>query len=196
MAPPNRFILHLPNILTALRLGMGVTFPFVADVWRLPLVIAGGGTDFLDGLIARRFNASTWYGGLLDVIADKTFTLIVLIVLTVEHRLAWWQLLLLLVRDIAVGMGCLALILRRRWGAFRMLHSRWPGRVTTFLLFAFFVGVLGFGDFSPLRNGLFIGAAIFSVIAAVDYLRQYLTVMRSTGGSREGAINPSRSDPA
>ncbi|HHY49408.1 MAG TPA: threonylcarbamoyl-AMP synthase, partial [Alphaproteobacteria bacterium] len=58
-----------------LRLGAAAAFPFVPDAWRLPLVLFAGLSDFADGLIARRYGATSFLGGVLDVAGDKLFTL-------------------------------------------------------------------------------------------------------------------------
>ena len=52
----------LPNVLTVLRIGMALAFPFVATSWRLALALAAGISDALDGWLARRFNAQTKLG--------------------------------------------------------------------------------------------------------------------------------------
>ncbi len=41
-------------------------------------------TDTIDGLLARRFRVQTFYGSLMDTIADKTLSVVLLVILT-EH---------------------------------------------------------------------------------------------------------------
>jgi CDP-diacylglycerol--glycerol-3-phosphate 3-phosphatidyltransferase len=74
---------HVPNILTFMRLGLTVIFlwmilyspqvanrPFFLDVAFVLFVIAGF-SDVVDGHIARRFNASTKFGRMIDPLVDK-----------------------------------------------------------------------------------------------------------------------------
>jgi CDP-diacylglycerol--glycerol-3-phosphate 3-phosphatidyltransferase len=74
---------HVPNILTFMRLGLTVVFlwmilylphvadrPFFLDVAFAVFVVAGF-SDIVDGHIARRFNASTKFGRMIDPLADK-----------------------------------------------------------------------------------------------------------------------------
>jgi len=68
-------IRHVPNALSVLRLGFAVAFPFVPESWWIALVLAAGFSDWLDGWIARRFQATSWIGGLLDGVSDKAFVL-------------------------------------------------------------------------------------------------------------------------
>ncbi len=76
---------HVPNMLTFMRLGLTVVFlwmivyspqieaaqrPFFLDVAFVLFVIAGF-SDIVDGHIARRFNASTKFGRMIDPLVDK-----------------------------------------------------------------------------------------------------------------------------
>lgn len=76
---------HVPNMLTFMRLGLTVIFlwmilhspqvetaglPFFLDVAFVLFVIAGF-SDIIDGHIARRFNASTKFGRMIDPLVDK-----------------------------------------------------------------------------------------------------------------------------
>jgi len=76
---------HVPNILTFMRLGLTVIFlwmvlhspqievarrPFFLDVAFVLFLIAGF-SDIVDGHIARRFNATTKFGRMIDPLVDK-----------------------------------------------------------------------------------------------------------------------------
>jgi len=74
---------HVPNMLTFMRLGLTVVFltmilyspgfvdrPWFLDVAFVLFVIAGL-TDVVDGHIARRFNASSKFGRMIDPLVDK-----------------------------------------------------------------------------------------------------------------------------
>jgi CDP-diacylglycerol--glycerol-3-phosphate 3-phosphatidyltransferase len=76
---------HVPNILTFMRLGLTVIFlwmvlhspqievakrPFFLDVAFVLFLIAGF-SDIVDGHIARRYNAATKFGRMIDPLVDK-----------------------------------------------------------------------------------------------------------------------------
>jgi CDP-diacylglycerol--glycerol-3-phosphate 3-phosphatidyltransferase len=76
---------HVPNMLTFMRLGLTVIFlwmvlhspqveparlPLFLDIAFVLFVIAGF-SDIVDGHIARRFNASTKFGRMIDPLVDK-----------------------------------------------------------------------------------------------------------------------------
>lgn len=95
---------HVPNILTFMRLGLTVVFlwmilyspqvanrPFFLDVAFVLFVIAGL-SDIVDGHVARRYNASTKFGRMIDPLVDKilvvgAFTCFALI--GVPHLFDW-----------------------------------------------------------------------------------------------------------
>lgn len=71
-------ITHVPNILTIFRVIASLAVPllifFGGDTWRLAAMIifaVASISDWLDGMIARQFNAISTLGRMLDPIADK-----------------------------------------------------------------------------------------------------------------------------
>jgi CDP-diacylglycerol--glycerol-3-phosphate 3-phosphatidyltransferase/cardiolipin synthase len=159
----------VPNLLSTLRLVLAVALPLSPrDAW-LPIVLAAGASDFLDGVIARRYGLTSWYGGIIDAVADKAFVLSALYVLCVHGPIEPWQVPLLLLRDVAVAAGVLASLLRGDRDAFRHMDSRWFGKITTAALFALFAAVLVWPDAHLAYRVLFAFAALASACAAVDY---------------------------
>ncbi|MHC4416109.1 MAG: CDP-alcohol phosphatidyltransferase family protein [Planctomycetota bacterium] len=174
---PSRFVAVIPNLLSLLRLGLAAAFPLISPGWRLSLVAAGGLSDWLDGYIARRFGAKSTSGGLLDAAADKLFALSVLATLTVADLVQWWQVVLVLLRDLAVTFVAAYVALRRDWQAFRRLVPSVTGKLTTVLQFALFITVLAWGDATAARIVLAV-TAVCSGLAAADYLAQFAKALR------------------
>ena len=86
-------MLNLPNFLTILRI---ICVPIIAVliitakgqgplIFAFLLFILASLTDYLDGLTARTLNQSTEFGKVLDPIADKLMTVILLCVLSVSY---------------------------------------------------------------------------------------------------------------
>jgi len=97
---------HIPNILTIFRV---VLIPFF--VWEMIKgnTIAGGCillisslTDFLDGLLARRFKWTSDFGKLLDPIADKLTQTAVSIVLILRLRAYWYFFAFMIFKDFVI----------------------------------------------------------------------------------------------
>ncbi|PAZ07547.1 MAG: hypothetical protein CAK86_00935 [Opitutia bacterium AMD-G1] len=76
-----RFLRHLPNLLTAARLPaifLITLWTYWAGPWAsaaLALFILAALTDIFDGWIARKLNAVTDFGRLMDALVDKIFIL-------------------------------------------------------------------------------------------------------------------------
>ncbi|RMD81361.1 MAG: CDP-diacylglycerol--glycerol-3-phosphate 3-phosphatidyltransferase [Lentisphaerae bacterium] len=108
--------LNLPNAITLLRFIITIVFISLASIqmdrvedslcyWRIAFILAilAGGTDFIDGYLARRYNQVTDLGKLLDPLTDKVFTLSSFIILTYYHWVPIWVTCLILSREFAVS---------------------------------------------------------------------------------------------
>ncbi len=177
------WIRALPNTLTVLRLAMAAAFPFLPAGWRLPVALAAGISDFLDGWIARRFHAQTHIGALLDGVADKGFVLAALGTLVVHGDALWWHAALLLLRDAVVLVTFTSALLHHQLDAMAHVHARFPGKVTTALLFGWFVTVL-LPAVASLEPYLFWAAAAASLWAACDYGTRAAHALRAQRAAR------------
>ena len=157
---------YAPNALTVLRLGLAAWFPLAPEGWRVWVVLAAGLTDLLDGWLARRFGLSTWVGALLDAIADKLLTLVVLVSLGAWGELAWWQVGVLMSRDVVVGLVAAYGAQQREWDTFKRVAARWSGKITTALIFALMVAALGAPE---AKVWILWPAMAASAVAAADY---------------------------
>ncbi len=89
-----RFIIGLPIII---YLSNGK----ILTAWIL--IVSGGITDFLDGIIARRSNIMSIWGSRFDPLADKFLILSPIIWLTQNNILPIWSVWLLIVREFLVS---------------------------------------------------------------------------------------------
>lgn len=111
--------MNVPNQLTVLRLMLTVLmvmfFSIFPDLLFTPFVILGffalgSLTDFLDGLIARKYNLVTNFGKLMDPVADKILVLSAIMILVQLGTIPYWTMLIVLLREILVlGIRMLAL---------------------------------------------------------------------------------------
>lgn len=130
--------MNLPNMLTISRIVMVLIFVVLATLanvgWVSPhwvftmrltayiLAILAGGTDLLDGYLARRWNQVTDFGALMDPLADKIFVTATMLI-AVEYRLmpAWIAVAVLCREFMVTGLRTLAakkqvVISADRWG--------------------------------------------------------------------------------
>ena len=121
----------IPNAVTAGRFGFSLLFPFAGEAWWLELILISAVSDFLDGWLARRWQATTWQGGIFDAIADKVFTITVFSTFAYSARFSFSWLPLLLQREIVVALVALYLASGRHWSIFREMPSRPAGKIAT-----------------------------------------------------------------
>lgn len=156
---------HLPNFLSFLRIPLALAFFQNDTTIRLAAIIAAMGTDFLDGMLARKLKINSRLGTVLDPIGDKCFVLIGLIAFYREDSITLAEIGCMLARDAAVLSFGLYLYLTNRWKAFR-IKAIMSGKVATaiqlFTLLALTLGVtvpgfiyaslllLGIGSFGEL----------------------------------------------
>lgn len=131
-------VLTVPNLISLLRLLLVPVFAWLIaahhDGWAVVVLAFSGATDWLDGVLARRLHQVSRLGQLLDPAADRLFILVTLIGLALRGVLPWWLLVVLLAREVVLGV--MLLVLRRHgWGP---LPVHLAGKAGTFmLLYAF-----------------------------------------------------------
>ena len=110
-------------------------------IWALILIIFGGLTDYLDGLIARKFDLKTRLGAIIDPLSDKVFYLVPLIFLCKNNVIPFWSLSLILSRELIISS--------LRNATQDGLPASQLGKFKTFF---FFISVITF--FTPLKISL------------------------------------------
>jgi cardiolipin synthase len=175
-----RPVLFVPSLLSGLRLATAMFFPVIEPRWWFAAIVFAGVSDFVDGVIARRFNAATWIGGLLDAIADKAVIVSVLVTFVMNGVLSWRMVPLMLARDVTVGFIAVYAVCIREWAAFRMMPSRLLGKLTTVAIIAAFLTALMTRDaWSPVEQVVYFFTVLLSFAAAADYFGQFLIAHRA-----------------
>ena len=189
-------VLTVPNALSALRILLVPVFLVLVlvgeDVAALIVIVASSVSDFLDGIIARRFGQITRLGQLLDPAADRLFIFAAVIALAVREVVPWWIVAVIVGRDVLLaGLG--VVLARHGFGPLPVHHL---GKVATFALFyALPLLVLGqaFSVLQPVADPLgwafMLWGAFLYWWAGILYVRQTREV---TSKERLGA--PAASD--
>lgn len=184
----SRFLRQVPNALTVARLVIALAFPFLGPGVRLPALVVAAISDALDGFIARRYGLMSWTGALLDAVADKLLAVMVLATFTYEGLVLWWQLPLLLARDLAVAVIYAFITVKRQWVAFRRVKARLAGKATTVLLFSLVIAILVWPEAA---TWLLWPTVAVSIAAAADY---FVVFMRAHEAHRSRASSPPPSE--
>src|SRR5690349_13486849 len=102
------FLNVLSNILSLSRLFLAAAFVVLAEPGqRLTLILLAAATDYLDGWLARRTNAMTAWGALIDPISDRIFVFTAECVYLVSGAISTGQYFVLIMRDLATAIGFL-----------------------------------------------------------------------------------------
>ncbi len=109
--------MNLPNRLTILRLALAAVFVIARESalhWGATIAATAFAlavfTDYLDGVLARRWQCETDFGRLMDPLADKVLIAAALVCLSYSHDIPAWAAIILISRDFLItGLRQLAL---------------------------------------------------------------------------------------
>ena len=164
---------QIPNLLTAARL---LAAPYILYLlwtaeYRMAIVwfSIASATDVLDGFLARRFQAGSKIGALMDPVADKVLLSGSFLTLGLKGVIPWWLMALVLGRDLLIlGFAIIALIgkLRREFPP-----SVW-GKASTAAQIAYVLFAVGHeAAITPLIVATILGwiSATLTLWSGVDY---------------------------
>jgi cardiolipin synthase (CMP-forming) len=188
--PVSTRVLTIPNVLSVLRLGLVPVFLILVltgnDVAALVVIVASSLSDYLDGIIARRFGQITRLGQILDPAADRLFIFAAVVGLAVRGVVPWWLVVVIVGRDVMLLVLGLVLA-QHRYGPLPVHHL---GKFATFALFyALPILVLGqaFPDArfvsDPIGWAFALWGAFLYWWAGALYLRQTLELVTNRPAS-------------
>ena len=182
--------MNLPNQLSIARLVL--TVPFVVfcyasipngQSWALLVFLVASFTDYLDGMIARRYHLITNFGKLFDPLADKILMASALTMLAVEREIPAWIVIAIFfreffvtgIRQIALGQG--VVLAAEKLGKHKMV---WQVITVTYFLtkmaanepmFAFTKPFFSWGPGSPPMFGRFCiyFTALLTIVSGFSY---------------------------
>ena len=100
---------HVPNILTVIRFIFipSIVISLIYDNYLLALILftLSSLTDVLDGKIARKYNAISDFGKLMDPLADKLTQLSVLLTLSIKNVIPIWIVVILVLKETVMIAG-------------------------------------------------------------------------------------------
>lgn len=172
---------YVPNILTIVRF---IFIPFIVVniafnnyITAVVLFTLSSITDVLDGFIARKFNAITDFGKLMDPLADKLTQLSILLTLVLKDVIPEWIFAILIIKELVMIAGASFL-----YGKNLVVSSKWYGKVTTVLIYvAIIISCLGkVYDLKSFDTYVYYAAVCFALFSLVMYFNYFY---------RQGYIN-------
>ena len=143
---PSNKIFTISNFITFTRLILTLVFLylFVTDNNRVVAIVIyaiAASTDWMDGQIARMTKTVSWLGKVMDPICDRALLFTGVLGLVVRGELPIWVCVLIIGRDIYLGIGTLIVRHYHR----RPIDVVFPGKIATALLMTgFSLMLLGF----------------------------------------------------
>jgi CDP-diacylglycerol--glycerol-3-phosphate 3-phosphatidyltransferase len=157
-------MLSLSNSLSLLRAPLALLFLIESTTCRIVAILLAMLTDSIDGYLARKRQAVTRFGAILDPAMDKFFVLFALSVMFTEGKLELWQGCAMLSRDFFLCLFGLYLSLSGYWESYKFTAIRW-GKVTTALQFIVLIGLTLGIIFSSYLYCVFI---LFGLLAFIE----------------------------
>jgi cardiolipin synthase len=188
-------MLTLPNLISVIRLALVPVFAWLLVGADEP-VAAGfllgfiGATDWIDGYLARKLNQVSEVGKILDPLADRIAVVTALIAGLVTGYLPVWFAWLLIIREVLVGIGALAVALLGHTS----LAVRRLGKLATLLVYtavAWFLVGAGWGPGLIVAWVSGVPGLVLYYAVAVQYAGDAAATMR--GGGEKGTANVSNS---
>jgi len=129
------------NALSLIRGPLGFLFLIDNPMIRIAVLFFAMLSDVIDGYIARKLKWTSRLGRLLDPAMDKLFVIIVLSILFSEERIAFWQVIMMMSRDIALIAFGAVLAAAWRLGRYKFRPVKW-GKVSTGMQFIILIAIV------------------------------------------------------
>ena len=178
----------VPNILSVFRICLVPVFViayFLDDhdikYYAILVYIIAGLSDFLDGYVARRFDAQTKIGKVLDPLGDKLMTFTVLICITItnfSNYIFLGAVIVFFVKEILMGIGGLVI---HKIAQDEIPPANFIGKTSTLVFFVVCAALMLFRThLSNFAIVLMISIAMcLSLIALAVYITSYTKIMKA-----------------
>ena len=179
----------VPNILSVFRIFLVPVFVVLyftdsSDIkfYAILVYALAGFSDFLDGYFARRFDAQSKLGKLLDPLGDKLMTFTVMVCITITKPILIWAVLVFFVKEVLMGIGGLLIHKKAR---IELPAAKLVGKVAAVVFFIVCVSLMLFSDLPlSIANALLSVAICLTLVALAVYLNSYIKIMKSVSKSK------------
>lgn len=166
-----REVLAIPNILSYIRIALLPVFCFLyltaetTSQYQMAgiIVVISGLTDLVDGKIARKFNAVTELGKLMDPIADKLTLTVVAFCLVARFPMLIYLAVAILIKEVYMFVMTAKFFKRGK----KLDGAEYFSKVCTTTLFAFFAGLIFFPDRLSVMINILVGFEIAMVTVTI-----------------------------
>lgn len=181
--------MNLPNKLTMVRVALIPVFVVlllgrsVFGSWSVYVALivfcAASFTDFLDGMIARKYDLVTNFGKFMDPLADKLLVVSALVCLIEMDRISAWVVLIIIAREFIISGFRLVAV----EAGIVIAASYWGKLKTTVQMTMIIFILVGFGGTAAaiMENILIYLSVILTIVSLVDYMYKNRHVITNGG---------------
>jgi len=128
-------------------------------------------SDLLDGYIARKYDAQSNMGKVLDPLGDKLMTFAVIICLTITNPILFWAVLIFFIKEVLQGIGGLVI---HKVAKSAIPPANFLGKASTVVFFLVCVTLMIFRDFPSHVVLILMSVAIgVTIISFFNYIFSY-----------------------
>jgi CDP-diacylglycerol--glycerol-3-phosphate 3-phosphatidyltransferase len=139
----------------------------------IALILYGGFSDFLDGLVARWRDEVSELGKVLDPIADKVMAFFLFLYTVFLGWIPVWYFVIGVIRDLLIMAGS-AHIKRKRG---KVAMSIMSGKVSVNIMALYWMSVFFFREAESVHTFLLAVSAIMMVVSFIEYKRRYYKII-------------------
>jgi CDP-diacylglycerol--glycerol-3-phosphate 3-phosphatidyltransferase len=142
------------------------------------LIVIAWITDLLDGYLARRLNAISEFGKIIDPVADKTLILVIVLSLVASNNLSLSTAIIIVARDIVILTAGLVALKKFKFA----IPSNIIGKISAFLIGCCLFVILIFPNpiIKHYLEIVIILVAILSILLYSSYYFQWIKKLRSS----------------
>jgi CDP-diacylglycerol--glycerol-3-phosphate 3-phosphatidyltransferase len=145
-------------------------------------------SDFLDGYVARKFQASSDLGKILDPLGDKLMMITVLVCITIDGIIPLWAVIIAGIKEALMGIG--GFVLHKTVKA-PIPKANIIGKVSTVFFFVVCMILMIFRNIpESFATGLITAAIVLMLIALASYIHTYNKFMKNRTASN--TVTPDR----
>lgn len=146
---------------------------YETNSWIIALIVYGGISDYLDGLVARWRDEISELGKILDPIADKLMAFFLFLYTVILGWIPLWYFILGVIRDLLIMAGS-AHIKRKRG---KVAMSIMSGKVTVNIMGLYWISIFFFPEAETVQTFLMVVSALMMVVSFIEYKRRYYKII-------------------
>lgn len=146
---------------------------YEVNAWIWALILYGGFSDYLDGLVARWRNEISELGKVLDPVADKVMAFFLFLYTVALGWIPLWYFFLGVTRDLLIMAGS-AHIKRKRG---KVAMSIMSGKVSVNVMALYWISVFFFPEAETTQTFLMVVSAVIMLVSFIEYKRRYYKII-------------------